>query len=60
MSYNGVGPPITVEGSVTGTKCRQMLQNNLLPLIAGRRRKRVLTILQDDDAPVHRANVVTS
>ena len=39
MSYNGVGPRITVEGSVTGTKYRQILQKNLSPLIAERRRK---------------------
>ena len=36
MSYNGVGPLFTAEGSVTGTKYRQTLQKNLLPLIAER------------------------
>lgn len=60
MSYDGVGPLITVQGSVTGRKYRQILQQNLLPLVAERQRRRLQTILQDDNAPVHRANVVTA
>ena len=53
-------PLITVEGSVTGTKYRQILQKNLLPLIAERRREGLSAILQDDNVQVHRANVLTS
>ena len=60
MSCDGVVPLITVEGSVTGKKYRQILQEHFLPLFANRRRRPLDTILQNDNAPVHRANMVTS
>ena len=53
MPYDGVGPLITIEGSVTGIKHRQILQKHFFPLVADRRRRRLDTILQDDNAPIH-------
>ena len=60
MSYDGVGPLTVVEGTVTGKKYRQTLQKHLLPLVASRRHLNKDTILQDDNAPLHQANLVTS
>ena len=60
MSYDGVGPLTIVNGSVTGSKYRRILQKHFLPLVAERQRRRKATILQDDNAPVHRTSVVTS
>ena len=57
-SYNGVGPLVITEGSITGKKYMSILQKHFLPLADSRRRRRLTTILQDDNAPVHRANVV--
>ena len=58
MSNDGVGPLVLMEGSVTGKKYRDILQKHFLPLVLNRRRRRLATILQDDNAPIHRANVV--
>ena len=58
MSYNGVGPLVITEGSITGKKYMSIPQKHFLPLADSRRRRRLTTILQDDNAPVHRANVV--
>ena len=60
MTYDGVGPLIMVPGTVTGRKYREILKQNFLPLVAERQKRLLQTILQDDNAPVHRANVVTS
>ena len=58
MSNDGVGPLVLTEGSVTGKKYRDILQKHILLLVLNRRRRRLATILQDDNAPIHRANVV--
>ena len=58
MSNNGVGPLVLTEGSVTGKKYRDILQKHILLLVLNRHRRRLATILQDDNAPIHRANVV--
>ena len=47
-----------IEGSATAEKYRDILQKHFLPLFVNRRRRSLATILQDDNAPVHRANVV--
>ena len=60
MCYDGVGPIVTIQGTFTGRKYRQILQNNYLPLVAERQRRCLDKIIPDDNAPVHRANVVTS
>ena len=52
MSYDGVGPLAIVNGSVTGSKYRRILQKHFLPLVAERQRGRRATILQDDNAPI--------
>ena len=51
-SYDGVSPLVIVEGTVTGKKYKQMLQKYFSPLVT-RRRRRLDTILQDDNALVH-------
>ena len=38
MCYDGVGPIVTIQGTVTGRKYGQILQNNYLPLVAERQR----------------------
>ena len=53
MCYDGVGPIVTIQGTVTGRKYRQILQYNYLPLVAERQQRCLDTILQDDNAPVH-------
>ena len=58
MSNNGVGQLVLTEGSVTGKKYRDILQKHFLPLVLNQRRRRLATILQDNNAPIHRANVV--
>ena len=58
MSYDGVGHLTVVEGSITGETCRQTLQKHFLPLVVSRRRRKKETILKDNNAPVHRANLV--
>ena len=58
--YDGVVPLAIVNGSVTRAKYRRILLKHFLPLVAERQRRRKATILQDDNAPVHRASVVTS
>ena len=58
MSYDGGGPLTVVEGSITGETYRQTLQKHFWPLVVSRRRCKKETILQDDNAPVHRANLV--
>ena len=58
MSNDGVGPLVLTEGSVTGKKYRDILQKHFLPLVLNRRRRRLATILQNDNAPIHRENVV--
>ena len=55
MSYDGVGPLAIFNGSVTVAKYRRFLQKHFLPLVAERQRRGKDTILQDDNAPVHRA-----
>ena len=60
MFYDGVGPLAIVNGSVSGAKYRCILQKHFLPLVAERQRRGKATILQDDNAPVHLASVVTS
>ena len=64
MSYDGVGPlaivNAIVNGSVTGAMYRRILQKHFLPLVAERQRRGKATILQDDNAPVHRASVVNN
>ena len=60
MSYVGVGPLAIVNGSVTCAKYRRILQKHFLLLVAERQHGGKATILQDDNAPVHRASVVTS
>ena len=39
---------------------RRILQKHFLPLVAERQRRGKATILQDDNAPVHRASVVNN
>ena len=58
MLFDGVGPLPVVEGSITEETYRQTLQKHFLPLVLSRRRRKKDTILQDDNAPVHRANLV--
>ena len=58
MSNDVVGPLVLTEGSVTGKKYRDILQEHFLALVLNRRRRRLATILQDDNASIHRANVV--
>ena len=58
MSNDAVGPLVLTEGSVTTKKYRDILQKHFLPLVLNRRRRRLATILLDDNAPIHRANVV--
>ena len=58
MSNAGVGPRALTEGSVTAKKYWDILQKYFLPLVLNRRRRRLATILLDDNAPIHRANVV--
>ena len=58
MSNDGVGPLVLTEGSVTGKKYRDILKKHFLPLVLNRRRRRLAAILQGDNAPIHRANVV--
>ena len=60
MSYDGVYPLTIVNGSVTDAKDRRILQKHFLPLVVERQRRGKATILQDHNAPVHRASVVTS
>ena len=64
MSYDGVGPlaivNAIVNGSVTGAMYRRILQKHFLPLVAERQRRAKATILQYDNAPVHRASVVNN
>ena len=57
-SNDGVGPLVLTEGSVTGKKYRDILKKHFLPLALNQRRRRLATILQDDNAPIHRENVV--
>ena len=59
ITYDGVGPITIVGGTVTGPKYLTILQEHFLPLVVERRRKRKPTILQDDNAPVHRAKIVS-
>ena len=59
-SYDGVDPLAIVNRSVTGAKYRRILQKHFLPLVAEKQRRGKATILQDDNAPVHLASVVTS
>ena len=56
--YDGVGPITIVERTVTGPKYRTIIREHFLPLVVERRRMRKATILQDDNAPIHRARVV--
>ena len=56
MSNDGVSPLVITEGSVTNEIYWDIL--HFLPLVVNRRRRRLATTLQDDNAPVHRANVV--
>ena len=58
MSYDGVGPLVLTEGGVAGKKYRDILPKHFLPFVLNRPRHRLATILHDDDAPIHRANVV--
>ena len=60
MSYDGVGPLAIVNGSVTCAKYRRIFQKHFLPLVSERQHRGKATILQDDNAPFHRASVVTS
>ena len=59
MSYDGVGPLAIVNGSVTGAKYRRIFQKHFLQLVAERQHMGKVAILQDDNAPFHRASVVT-
>ena len=52
MFYDGVGPLVIVEESVTGKKYKKMLQKPFLPLVTNRRHRRLDTISEDDNAPV--------
>ena len=58
MSYDGVGALAIVNGSVTCAKYRCILQKHFLLLVAERQRRGKATILQDDNAPVHRKKVI--
>ena len=60
MFYDRVVALAIVNGSVTGAKYRRILQKHFLPLVAEKQRRGKATILQDDNAPVHLASVVTS
>ena len=53
MSYDGFCP-LAINDSVTGGKYRRILQKHFLLLVAERQRRGKATILQDDNAPVHR------
>ena len=44
----------------TGPKFVTILQEHFLPLVVERRRRRKPTILQDDNAPVHRAKILST
>ena len=55
MTYDEVGPLAIDNGSVTCAKYRRILQKHFSPLVAERQRRGKATILQDDNAPVHRA-----
>ena len=58
MSYDGVGPLTIVNGSVICAKYRRILQKDFLRSVAERQRRGKATILQDDNAPVHRKKVI--
>ena len=58
MSYDGFCP-LAINDSVTGGKYRRILQKHFLQLVAERQHMGKVAILQDDNAPFHRASVVT-
>ena len=58
MSNDEVGPRALTEGSVTAKKYRNILRKYFLPLVLNPRLRRLATTLLDDNAPIHRANVV--
>ena len=58
ISYDGVGPLAIIKETINGAKYRQILQEHILPYAADRNHRGIPTILQDDNAPVHRAKVV--
>lgn len=60
ITYDGVGPITIVDGTVTGSKYCSILQEHFLPVVVERRHIGKATTLQDDNAPVHRARVVTT
>lgn len=60
ISYDGVGPLTVIKGTVNGEKYRKILQDHFLPYVADRNHRGIPTILQDDNAPVHRAKIVQS
>ena len=57
MPYDGVGPLTVVVSSITGKAYRQTLQKHFLPLVVSTRHRKKETILEDDNATVHRANL---
>ena len=57
-SFAGAGLLTVVEGTITGETYNQTQQKHFLPLIVSRRAGKKDTMLQDDNAPAHRANLV--
>ena len=53
---HGMGPLVILDGSVIGKKYKQMLQKHFFSISCNT----MDTILQDDNTPVHRANLVTT
>ena len=59
ISSEGAGPLAFIEGSVTRKKYIKTLNKHFLPLVKTREARGKPTFLQDDNATVHRAKIVT-
>jgi transposase len=59
FTKNFLGPLVIIEGKISGNVYKKLLEDNLLPFI-NRLGEENAYFFQDDNAPVHRANLITA